>query len=231
MLDGRGRICEWNPAAEALLNWSGAEILGTSVRGLVPPEGLAQFEELWAGLVVGGAAPPHETVQQHRNGTLIPVRILIAPIHEDGRFAGAVATLQNLPVGAEPARTAAPGSSNAEEHHPEGNQLGRVGIRPESALDTLVHDELTGPPGRHGLQRRLAEPVAVWLTRGVVVLGGDAFALINQTYGSDAGDDVLRELARRLQEVALGQPSWAAGKPTSLSTLWTPQFPLLPWTN
>jgi PAS domain S-box-containing protein/diguanylate cyclase (GGDEF)-like protein len=202
MLDVRGLIREWNPAAEALLGWSRAEILGTGVRVLVPPEGLAQFEQLWAGLVAGGAAPPHETVRVHRDGTRVPVRIHVAPIHEDGRFAGAVATLRILLVAAEPARTAAPDVSSAAERRPEGDQPGRVEIPAESARDTLVVDELTGLPGRRGLQRRLAEPVAAGLARGVAVLDVDAFALINQTYGPDAGDDALRELARRLQEVA-----------------------------
>jgi PAS domain S-box-containing protein/diguanylate cyclase (GGDEF)-like protein len=202
MLDAAGLIREWNPAAEALLGWSRTEILGTGVRVLVPPEDLAQFEDTWAGLLAGGAAAPHETVRVHRDGTRVPVRIHVAPIHEDGRFAGAVATYRNLPVADEPARTAAPGASSAAERRPEGDQPGRVGIPAESARDTLVVDELTGLPGRRGLQRRLAEPVAGGLARGVAVLDVDAFALINHSYGPDAGDDVLRELARRLQEVA-----------------------------
>jgi diguanylate cyclase (GGDEF)-like protein len=40
------------------------------------------------------------------------------------------------------------------------------------------------------------------LTRAVAVLNVDAFALINQTYGPDAGDDVLVEVGRRLTAVA-----------------------------
>ena len=63
-------------------------------------------------------------------------------------------------------------------------------------------DELTGLWGRSAMQRRLAAPVAAGLQRAVVLLDVDAFGLVNQTYGPDAGDDVLRVLGERLRTLA-----------------------------
>jgi diguanylate cyclase (GGDEF)-like protein len=80
------------------------------------------------------------------------------------------------------------------------HRLGPAGPSPE--LGILERDELTGLPGRRRLQRCFAEPIVAGLARGVAVLDVDAFALVNETYGPDAGDDVLVELARRLAPMA-----------------------------
>jgi diguanylate cyclase (GGDEF)-like protein/PAS domain S-box-containing protein len=202
ILDARGRVREWNPAAETLFGWPRVEILDAGARRLVPPENLAHFEGVWAVLHAGGAVPPFRTIRLHRDGTRTPVRIHVAPIQEDGRFTGAVASLRDLSAGGESARAAATGAPDGAERPPEGGRFGRSEMTSQLALGARVRDELTGLPGRRALQRRLAEPVAAGLGRGVAVLDVDAFALINQTYGPDAGDDVLRELARRLGEVA-----------------------------
>ena len=71
-----------------------------------------------------------------------------------------------------------------------------------TAYDRHGQDELTGLLGRRGLQRHLAAPVPMGTTRAVAMLDVDAFALVNQTYGPDVGDDVLRELGRRLGATA-----------------------------
>ncbi|MBE3074207.1 MAG: EAL domain-containing protein, partial [Actinobacteria bacterium] len=202
IMDAAGRVCELNPAAEALLGWSRPEILDRFFRHLVPPEGLLHFEKVWAGLVAGDAVPPYSTIRQHRNGTRIPVRIHVASIREGGRFAGAVATLRDLSVRDEAATAVVQDATDVAKLPREGDRLGRTATPPRLTLGPLERDDVTGLPGRRGLQRRLAEPVAAGLARGVAVLDVDAFALINQTYGPDAGDDVLRELARRLAEIS-----------------------------
>jgi diguanylate cyclase (GGDEF)-like protein len=63
-------------------------------------------------------------------------------------------------------------------------------------------DDVTGLPGRRALQRHLATPVPAGLDRAVAMLDVDAFALVNQTYGPDAGDDLLRQIGARLAATA-----------------------------
>ncbi|MHB8236984.1 MAG: bifunctional diguanylate cyclase/phosphodiesterase [Acidithiobacillus ferrivorans] len=76
----------------------------------------------------------------------------------------------------------------------------------ERTLTTqATHDVLTGLPNRVGL--RLAFDQALARTErqerllAVGFLDLDAFKPVNDTYGHDAGDELLKEMARRLQDV------------------------------
>ncbi len=67
------------------------------------------------------------------------------------------------------------------------------------------HDSLTGLPNRRrfldclngAVSRSLADPRHVW---AVMFLDFDRFKLVNDSLGHSAGDELLRQLARRLQE-------------------------------
>jgi diguanylate cyclase (GGDEF)-like protein/PAS domain S-box-containing protein len=72
------------------------------------------------------------------------------------------------------------------------------------------HDELTGLPNRSHLVERLEECLEAFREDparlfALLHLDLDRFARINETYGHSAGDDVLSEVAGRLEEVAGGR--------------------------
>ncbi|WP_051480568.1 GGDEF domain-containing phosphodiesterase [Cellulomonas sp. KRMCY2] len=191
ILDAQGRVCEWNPAAEALLGLPRAVVIDIPARRLVPPEYRVRFDAMWAQLVAGEVAPLPDTLRLLRDGAEVSVSTHIAPTRADGHFVGAVAILRDDQVPDEPAQADSPVATGAAG---AARTVPRLGI--------LERDELTGLPGRRRLQHRLAEPVASGVTRGVAVVDVDAFALVNEAYGPDAGDAVLSELARRLVAVA-----------------------------
>ncbi|WP_294567406.1 bifunctional diguanylate cyclase/phosphodiesterase [uncultured Arthrobacter sp.] len=61
-----------------------------------------------------------------------------------------------------------------------------------------LHDPLTGLPNRSGLEQRLgAAPAATDVALGVIRF--DNFRHVNETFGRDAGDALLREMAQRLK--------------------------------
>ena len=70
------------------------------------------------------------------------------------------------------------------------------------AAHRATHDVLTGLPNRTLLLERLEHALAHRGPRSVAVLflDLDAFKLVNDGYGHDAGDTVLREFAARLRE-------------------------------
>ncbi|MBU2848054.1 diguanylate cyclase, partial [Acidithiobacillus ferriphilus] len=75
----------------------------------------------------------------------------------------------------------------------------------EQTLTTqATHDVLTGLPNRDGLRlvfdQALARTERQERLLAVGFLDLDAFKPINDTYGHDAGDELLKEMARRLQE-------------------------------
>jgi PAS domain S-box-containing protein/diguanylate cyclase (GGDEF)-like protein len=173
IVDAEGLVREWNPAAEQLLGWSREEVVGAPVRRLVPVEGQPAFEELASLLLAGASCPSYDDVLVHRDGSRVPVLAHLAALKDpDDRFAGVVCTLS-------------PPVPPAGVEQPAGD--------PGEDLDNV-----TGLPGRRWLQRRLAEPLRPGEGRGVAVLDVDAFALLNQDYGPDAADQVLRELGQRL---------------------------------
>jgi diguanylate cyclase (GGDEF)-like protein len=70
-------------------------------------------------------------------------------------------------------------------------------------LQGLVTDELTGLPTRGGLQQALEQALAraarASLVVGVMFIDLDGFKQVNDSGGHDAGDEVLRAVARRLR--------------------------------
>lgn len=193
IVDGTGLICEWNPAAETMLGRQRAEVVGGPVTSLVPEEDRAQFDAAWAELAAGRAALASLADWIRPDGSSVHVTTHVASIRADGAFAGAVAIIRKDPLRQVP--DAAPvHSAEVAAEQTSGGTTG--GTTPQ--LGALEWDELTALPGRRHLLRRLAEPIPPGLTRGVAVVDVDGFALVNEAYGPDAGDDVLRDLAQRL---------------------------------
>jgi len=71
-----------------------------------------------------------------------------------------------------------------------------------SALEfEAAHDMLTGLPNRQEFNRRLIRALASGAAGALLFVDLDHFKEINDTYGHQAGDDVLIEVARRLRLV------------------------------
>jgi diguanylate cyclase (GGDEF)-like protein len=69
------------------------------------------------------------------------------------------------------------------------------------------HDALTGLANRHMLQERLAEGVTRDAAAGgyaLLLIDLDGFKTVNDTLGHAAGDEILRQVARRLEAVVSG---------------------------
>jgi PAS domain S-box-containing protein len=92
-----GRITSWNPAAERMYGHAAAEVIGQSIRLIIPPE--REHEETEAVLRVrnGERVPTFETLRQHKTGALIDVALTVSPIRgRDGRVVGASKTARNI---------------------------------------------------------------------------------------------------------------------------------------
>ena len=193
IVDATGFICEWNPAAETMLRRLRDDVIGRPIRALVPKRDRTDFDAAWAELAAGSTAPASLARWLRPDGSLRTVDTHVAAIRAGGSFDGLLAIIRESP--------ALPAHDDAASHVAPDDRTAVAaggGVARPAHLGVLERDELTGLPGRRHIQGRLAAPPATGLTRGVAVVDIDRFALVNEAYGPDVGDDVLRDLARRL---------------------------------
>ena len=84
-----GVITSWNPAAERMFGYSGAEIIGKTIALLVPED---RLEAALAGMAEVGAGhhvDRQETFNVRKDGTVFPISLSISPILDDGTVIGA----------------------------------------------------------------------------------------------------------------------------------------------
>ena len=67
-----------------------------------------------------------------------------------------------------------------------------------------THDELTGAANRLGLRRAVEERLSSGMGGSLLLLDVDGFSDVNQAFGSDASDALLREVALRLRSELAG---------------------------
>jgi len=87
--DGDTRIRLWNPAAERIFGWTREEMLGRGGLPMAPPHKRDESDDLWARVLSGEVVNDLETVRMRKDGTLVPVSIAAAPVHDGhGRVTG-----------------------------------------------------------------------------------------------------------------------------------------------
>ena len=101
--------------------------------------------------------------------------------------------------------------SDEMTHHFQGipGSQSNSGRLPEAEMARLVYtDELTEMPNRRGFDERMKHLIERHAATGKVFLVGlidlDGFKPINDIYGIDAGDDILRQVALRLEGATRG---------------------------
>lgn len=134
-------------------------------------------------------------------------RTVVIPVRRRGEIWGAL-MLRSTTFGRRPSATVVEIAQGIAKVLGDGlDELQRkqqLQIAMESEATLARHDPLTGLPNRLAFEQRLAETLARTMRRGVVtalcLLDLDDFKLINDGFGHDAGDCVLREFAARLRD-------------------------------
>ncbi len=94
-LDGIIQSC--NARAEELFGYKAAELIGESIRLLIPPDRQAEEDEILARIRRGERIQHFETVRQDKTGRLIDVSLSISPVRDpDGRVVGVAKLVRDI---------------------------------------------------------------------------------------------------------------------------------------
>ncbi|MGX7925185.1 PAS domain S-box protein [Tsuneonella sp. HG094] len=85
-----GRVVSWNPAAERLFGWTSGEMVGNSIRRLLPDDRQHEEDRIIARVKKGERIGLFLTRRLHKDGHEIPVAVTISPVRDaDGHVIGA----------------------------------------------------------------------------------------------------------------------------------------------
>lgn len=136
VLNRRGRITGWNPAAEELFGWSGSEVEGRMWTEFVVPEGgtapVTHAEAIGTAMQRGGTWEGSFPITTRAGDSLL-ARVRAAPITSHGVFAGTVVTAIDL-FGADASRDDQ--ARAAQRAAVRAAVLSRAGMQLGTSLDT-----------------------------------------------------------------------------------------------
>jgi diguanylate cyclase (GGDEF)-like protein/PAS domain S-box-containing protein len=178
MLDAEGRVASWNTGAQRIHGYSEHEIVGAHVSVFWPPEDVA------AGKVAAELSTAKRDGRYEEDGWRV---------RKDGTRFWASLVITALRNADGSLRGYAKVTRDVTERK----------LAEEKLLHDAMHDTLTGLPNRALFLDRLTQALA--RTRrsdrhhcAVLFLDVDRFKLVNDSYSHVVGDELLIELARRL---------------------------------
>lgn len=178
-MDQDGVIVDWNDQAERLLGWTRNEALGQKALGTMIPSnlldgfqrGMYGFPNAEKSKVINRRV---EVTAVRRDGVEFPVELALAavPLQQGYRF---IAFLHDITE----------------------RQLQQASLKAMA-----LRDALTDLPNRRALMQKLPESMArtkrIGKPMAVFFLDLDGFKGVNDGYGHEAGDELLRTLAQRI---------------------------------
>lgn len=96
VVDTESRVLHWNPAAEAMFQWTAEEVVGQRLP-FVPEEARASFEANVAGLREGETIKAQPARRQRKDGVILEVQLSSSPMRDrSGAIVGAIVMVTDV---------------------------------------------------------------------------------------------------------------------------------------
>lgn len=83
-------VLSWNQAAERIFGYAADEIIGRSIRLLIPDDRQAEEDAILESIRAGRRVPPFETIRRRKDGSEVHLSVTVSPLHDaNGRVIGA----------------------------------------------------------------------------------------------------------------------------------------------
>jgi PAS domain S-box-containing protein len=123
--DLNGIVTSWNHAAERMFGYSAAEMIGASIRTIVPGDRQSEEDDVLAHVRRGEKVDHFETLRRRKDGTLIPISLTVSPVRDEhGIVVGASKIARDI--------------SEARQHAAITAKINEVGAAVASTLDRDV---------------------------------------------------------------------------------------------
>lgn len=77
-----GVVLSWNQAAERIFGFAADEIIGRSIRLLIPDDRQAEEDRILAAIRAGERVESFETVRRRKDGAEVRVAVTVSPVHD-----------------------------------------------------------------------------------------------------------------------------------------------------
>jgi PAS domain S-box-containing protein len=95
--DLEGTVLTWNKSAERLFGYAASEIVGRSIRLIVPSDRQAEEDHVLASIRAGRTIEHFETIRRRKDGSPIPISLTVSPIRDAaGTIVGASKIARDL---------------------------------------------------------------------------------------------------------------------------------------
>jgi PAS domain S-box-containing protein len=95
--DLSGIVTSWNSCAERMFGFSAEEMIGQSIRRVIPPDVFADEDRIMSAVARGERTEHFETVRKRRDGECIEVSLTLSPVFgENGDIAGVASITRDI---------------------------------------------------------------------------------------------------------------------------------------
>ncbi|MDD1673345.1 MAG: PAS domain S-box protein [Methanomicrobiales archaeon] len=91
--DLNGVILSWNNGAEQMYGYSAEEVLGKSIKMIIPSEILQEYDQILENIRKGGGVKNYETRRLRKDGSIIEVSVSVSPVRDGNGTITAASTI------------------------------------------------------------------------------------------------------------------------------------------